>query len=356
LAPNGDVEAVNRQIVEYCGQPLDELKNWGTNGIVHHEDLPHVAEAFMTSIASGSPYRIEQRLRRFDGEYRWFDNRGIPVRDDSGRIVRWYVLLTDIEDRTTALARLQQMQADFARMNRVSVMGELTASLSHEITQPIASARNNARAAQNFMKMQPPDLDEVREALACVVGDTDRARDIIDRIRDHIKKAPPRKEHFDLNAAVNEVIVLARSMTNRHGVAVQSRLSDGLDPVLGDRVQLQQVVLNLMLNAAEAMGSVEEGARDLLISTEQDRAGVRVVVRDTGPGIDSAHLDHVFDAFYTTKSSGTGMGLSICRSIIDAHGGKLWAEANEPRGAAFQFTLPGAEAEFTTPPRASPRT
>jgi signal transduction histidine kinase len=152
------------------------------------------------------------------------------------------------------------------------------------------------------------------------------------------------------------VIALARSVTNRHGVSVQTRLSDGLDPVLGDRVQLQQVLLNLMLNAAEAMGLVEEGARDLLISTEQGQAGVRVVVRDTGPGIDSAHLDRVFDAFYTTKSSGTGMGLSICRSIIDAHGGKLWAEANEPRGVVFQFTLPGAEAEFTNPLRASQRT
>jgi PAS domain S-box-containing protein len=353
LAPNGDVEAVNRQILEYCGQSLQELRNWGTNGIVHHEDLPHVAEVFSKSIASGIPYRIEQRLRRFDGEYRWFDNRGIPVRDDTGRIVRWYVLLTDIEDRTQALARLQQMQADFARMNRVSVMGELAASLSHEITQPIASARNNARAAQNFMKMQPPDLDEVGEALACVVGDTDRARDIIDRIRDHIKKAPPRKERFDLNAAIDEVIVLARSVTSRNGVSVQTRLSDGLDPVLGDRVQLQQVLLNLILNAAEAMGLVEEGARDLLISTEQDQVRVLVAVRDTGPGIDSAHLDRVFDAFYSTKPSGTGMGLSICRSIIDAHGGKLWAEPNEPRGAVFQFTLPGAEAEFTNPLHAS---
>ncbi|MCC8969744.1 AAA family ATPase [Bradyrhizobium brasilense] len=343
LAPNGEFETVNRQILEYCGQSLEEVRNWGTNGTVHPEDLPHVVEVFTKSIASGVPYQIEQRLRRFDGEYRWFDNRGIPVRDDTGRIVRWYVLLTDIEDRTHALARLQQMQANFARMNRVSVMGELAASLSHEITQPIASARNNARAAQNFMKMQPPDLDEVREALACVVGDTDRARDIIDRIRDHIKKAPPRKERFDLGAAINEVIVLARSVTNRNGVSVQTRLSGGLDLVLGDRVQVQQVLLNLILNAAEAMGLVEEGARDLLISTKQDQAGVLVAVRDTGPGIDSEHFDRVFDAFYTTKSSGTGMGLSICRSIIHAHGGKLWAEANEPRGALFQFTLPAAQ-------------
>jgi PAS domain S-box-containing protein len=351
LTPGGDVEAVNRQIYDYCGQSLDELKNWGTNGTVHHEDLPHVAEVFLKSIASGIPYQIEQRLRRFDGEYRWFDNRGIPVRDDTGRIVRWYVLLTDIEDRTHALARLQQMQSDFARINRVSMMGELAASLSHEIAQPIASARNNARAAQNFLKMQPPDLGEVREALSCVVADADRSGAIIDRIREQIKKAPPRKECFDLNAAIDEVIVLARSVTLRNGVSVQTRLAEGLLSVLGDRIQLQQVLLNLILNAAEALGLVAEGTRELVISTEEDKTGVRVAVRDSGPGIDPEHLDRVFDAFYTTKSSGTGMGLSICRSIIHAHGGKLWAEANEPRGAVFQFTLPDAERELTAPSR-----
>ena len=340
LAPNGDLEAVNRQIFEYCGQSLEELRNWGTNGTIHPEDLPHLAEVFTKSIAAGVPYATEARVRRFDGEFRWFEIRGIPVRDASDRIVRWYSLLTDTEDRTQALARLQQMQSDFAHMNRVSMMGELAASLSHEITQPIASARNNARAAQNFLEMQPPNLGEVREALSCVVGDADRAGEIIDRIREQIKKAPPRKERFDLNAAINEVIVLARSVTHRNGVSVQTRLADGLLPVLGDRVQLQQVLLNLILNAAEAMGSVEEGPRELLISTEQDQAGVLVAVRDSGPGIDAEHLDRVFDAFYTTKSSGTGMGLSICRSIIHAHGGKLWAEANEPRGAVFQFTLP----------------
>jgi PAS domain S-box-containing protein len=343
LAPNGDVEAVNRQILEYCGQSLEELRDWRTNGTVHQEDLPHLGEVFTRSIASGIPYQLEHRLRRFDGQYRWFDNRGVPIRDVSGHVVRWYVLLTDIEDRTRALARLQQMQSDFAHMNRVSVMGELAASLSHEITQPIASARNNARAAQNFLKMQPPDLGEVREALACVVGDADRAGDIIDRIRAQMRKAPPGKERFDLNAAIIEVIAFAQSVTLRNGVSVQTRLAGGLLLVLGDRVQLQQVLLNLILNAAEAMSSVEEGARALLISTKEDQTGVVVAVRDSGPGIDQEHLDRVFEAFYTTKSGGTGMGLSICRSIIHAHGGKLWAEANEPRGAVFQFTLPAAE-------------
>jgi PAS domain S-box-containing protein len=340
LAPNGDLEAVNRQIFEYCGQSLEELRNWGTNGTIHPDDLPHLAEVITKSIAAGVPYGTEARVRRFDGEFRWFEIRGIPVRDASDRIVRWYSLLTDTEDRTQALARLQQMQSDFAHMNRVSMMGELAASLSHEILHPIATARNNARAGMRFLEMNPPNLGEVREALGCVVRDADRARDIVGRMRDHIKKAPPRKERFDLNAALSEVLVLAQSVIHKNGVSVQTRLSDGSLPVLGDRIQLQQVLLNLILNAAEAMSSVEEGARDLLISTEQDQAGALVAVRDSGPGIDAQHLDRVFDAFYTTKSSGTGMGLSICRSIIYAHGGKLWAEANEPRGAVFQFTLP----------------
>jgi len=218
----------------------------------------------------------------------------------------------------------------------------LAASLSHEITQPIASARNNARAALNFLDLQPPDLGEVREALGCVLGDVGRAGDIVERIREHIKKTPPRKERFDLNAAIDEVIVLARTVIIRNGVSVQARLADGLLPVQGDRVQVQQVILNLILNAVEAMGSVEAGARELSIGTEHDHTGVLVAVRDSGPGIDPAHLERVFAAFYTTKPSGMGMGLSVCRSIIDAHGGRLWAEANEPRGAVFQFTLPGA--------------
>jgi len=343
LAPNGELEAVNRPLLEYFGRSQEWLKNWGTNDAVHPEDLPRVLELFKRGIASGNPYQFELRMRRFDGEYRLFDNRVVPIRDDSGRIARWCNLLTDIEDRTRALARLEQMQWDFAHMNRVSMMGELAASLSHEITQPIASARNNARAAQNFLDMQPPNLSEIREALNCVMGDTDRAGDIVDRIRDHIKKTPPRKEYFDLNEAINEVIVLGRGAIIKNGVLVQTRLSEGLFPIHCDRVQLQQVVLNLILNAVEAMGSVEAEPRDLLISTEQHHTGVLVAVRDSGPGIDPTHLERVFEAFYTTKSRGVGMGLSICRSIIDAHGGRLWAEANEPRGTIFQFTLPAVQ-------------
>ncbi|MGX5846654.1 sensor histidine kinase [Mesorhizobium sp. PL10] len=257
---------------------------------------------------------------------------------------RDHVLLTDIEDRTQALARLQQMQSDFAHINRVSTMGELAASLSHEITQPIASARNNARAALNFLDRKPPGLSEAKEALSSIVDNTDRAGSIIGRIRDQIRKAPPRKDNFDLTAAIAEVIVLARGAIVRNGVSVQTQLSDRLCQVHGDRVQLQQVVLNLMLNAVEAMGSVEVGVRELAITVDENQTGVTVAVRDTGPGVDPTHMERIFEAFYTTKSSGTGMGLSICRSIIDAHGGRLWVDANEPRGAVFQFTLPGGDA------------
>jgi C4-dicarboxylate-specific signal transduction histidine kinase len=248
-----------------------------------------------------------------------------------------------LTERKRAEEARRELESAFAHVNRVSMMGELASSLAHEITQPIASARNNARAAENFLNMQPPDLGEIREAVGCVVGDVDRAGNIVARIREQIKKAPPRKERFDLNAAINEVIVLARSITIRNGVSVQTRLANELLPIQGDRVQLQQVVLNLILNAVEAMSSVETGARELLISTEQENMGVLVAVRDRGPGIAATDLERVFESFYTTKSSGTGLGLSICRSIIDAHGGRLWAEANKSRGALFQFTLPNAK-------------
>jgi PAS domain S-box-containing protein len=283
-------------------------------------------------------------LPPFEKEYFRKDGSRVPVLigvatfEEGGNQGVAFVL--DLTERKRAEERLRQLESDLAHMNRVNMMGELAASLSHEITQPIGSASNNARAAQNFLDMQPPDLGEVREALSCVVDDTDRAGNMIERMRDHLKKVPPRKEQFDLNEAINEVIALGRSAVVKNGVSIQTRLSEGLFPIHGDRVQLQQVVLNLLLNAVEAMGSVEGAPRELLISSEQDHTGVLVAVRDSGPGLDPSHIERMFDAFYTTKSSGMGMGLLISRSIIDAHGGRLWAEPNEPRGAIFQFTLP----------------
>jgi PAS domain S-box-containing protein len=264
-----------------------------------------------------------------------------------GALLEAICTTVDVTERKRAQderEKLRQLESDLCHMNRVNMMGELAASLSHEVKQPIATARNNARAALNFLDKQAPDLGEVREALGCIVGDADRAGEIIDHIRDQLKKAPPKKDHFDLNAAINEVTVLARNAIMENGVSVQSQLAEALFPIYGDRVQLQQVVMNLLLNAVEAMGGGQAGARELLISTEQDHNGVLVALRDSGPGIDAAHLERVFDRFYTTKSKGMGMGLSICRSIIETHGGRLWATACQPHGTLFQFTIPARRA------------
>jgi PAS domain S-box-containing protein len=313
---------------------------------IHPDDRDRLWEEIQAGLREKTDVATEFRIILPDGTVKYLEGNNHHVFSSVGALVEAISTHVDVTERKRALEeheKLRQLESDIAHMNRVSMMGELAAALSHEITQPITSARNNARAALHFLNVQTPDLSEIREALACVVDDADRVGDIVERIRDQIKRAPPRKARFDLNAAINEVIALVRSIIIKNGVTVQTRLADGLNLVQGDRVQLQQVVLNLILNAVEAMGRIEAGARELLISTEDERTGILVAVRDSGPGIDPAQFDRVFDAFYTTKSSGTGMGLSICRSIIDGHGGRLWIEANEPRGAVFQFTLPDAD-------------
>ena len=235
----------------------------------------------------------------------------------------------------------REMQSELAHANRVATMGQLTASIAHEIKQPIATARNNARAALNFLDKSPPDVAEVREALTCIVDDTDRAGDVVDRIGALIKKTPPRKEVVDLNAAVLEVTALTRSEAIQNGVTVDTLLADELPRIQCDRVQLQQVMLNLIVNAIQSMSGVEDGNRELQISTVSiEPEGVCVAVRDTGHGLHPESLPRLFDPFYTTKPDGMGMGLSICRSIIEAHGGRLWATRCEPRGTLFQFTIP----------------
>src|SRR5882757_4877951 len=288
----------------------------------------------------------EFRILLHDGTVKYLEINALHEFSPLGELIEVICTNVDVTERKRAQdehERLRQLETDLAHLNRVSTMGELAASLSHEILHPIATARNNARAGMRFLEMNPPNLDEVREALGCVVRDADRAKDIIGRMRDHIKKAPPRRDCFGFNEAVNDVIAMVGSAIGKSGISVSTCLTDGLAPVQGDRVQLQQVLVNLILNAVEAMSSVEDGARELSIRTEQSQTGVLVAVHDSGPGVDPVNLDRVFEPFYTTKASGIGMGLSICQAIIHGHGGRLWMSANEPRGAVFQFTLPAAQ-------------
>jgi C4-dicarboxylate-specific signal transduction histidine kinase len=233
------------------------------------------------------------------------------------------------------------MQMELARVHRVETIGQLTASITHEVNQPLAAARNNLTAALNFLDRTPPDLVEVREALACAVKDNDRASTVVGGIRALMKKAPTRTDSVNLNEAVREVLELTHGETLKHGVSVRTHLADGLPLIQGDRVQLQQVILNLILNAVQAMGAVADRTREVLITTSQTEPNaVCLGVRDTGPGLSAETLPRLFEPFYTTKPDGMGMGLSICRSIIEDHGGRLWATQHEPRGALFQFTIP----------------
>jgi PAS domain S-box-containing protein len=333
LTPNAFGSGAADRIGKTCAESALDL-----------ETEPEKWQRIWTVLDSRQPFRdFVYCTRGGDGAPMYVRASGKPMFDAKGEFRGYRGTGTDV----TAIVRAQRVeaslrtvQAELAHVNRITTLGQLTASLAHEIAQPIASARNNARAALNFLNRSPPDVMEVGEAVGCVVGDVDRAGEIIERIRDHIKNAPPRKVDFDLNDAINEVVVLAKSATTTNRVSVHTRLTEGALSIRGDRVQLQQVILNLILNAIEAIGSIEAGAREVSISSEQGGDRILVAVRDSGPGVDPERLERVFDAFYTTKPSGVGMGLSICRSIIDAHGGRLWAEANVPRGAAFQFILP----------------
>jgi signal transduction histidine kinase len=237
--------------------------------------------------------------------------------------------------------RYRETQMALAHVNRVATTGQLTASITHEVNQPIAAARNNVSAALHFLDRNPPDLQEVREALACAAKDTDRAGVVVDRMRALMQSASTRTDRVNINEAVREVIELTRGEALKDGVSVKTKLAEGLPIITGDRVQLQQVVLNLILNALQAMADVDEGARQALITTSQTELNdLYIGVQDTGPGLSPETLSRLFEPFYTTKPNGMGMGLAICRSIVEAHGGRLSASANVPRGAIFQFTLP----------------
>jgi C4-dicarboxylate-specific signal transduction histidine kinase len=241
-------------------------------------------------------------------------------------------------------------QTQLAHANRIATMGQLAASLAHEVNQPIGATLMNAGTAQRWLAASPPNLGSAGQSIDRIIADTRRAADIVGRIRDLAKKAPAHRESLEINEVVLLMIGLTRTEMSNNGVSLRTRLTDGLPSIPGDRVQLQQVILNLIMNAIEAMSEVSEGSRALLISTsEADSDGVLVMVSDSGPGLPHADPERIFDAFYTTKASGLGMGLSICRSIVEAHGGWLSAAPNEPRGAVFCMTLPIGEKSIDGP-------
>jgi PAS domain S-box-containing protein len=283
----------------------------------------------------------------YEKEYFRKDGRRVPVLIGAavfeGSSAEGVGFVLDLTDRKRAERAYAQVQMELAHANRVATMGQLSASIAHEISQPIGAVLSYANAASHWLDAQPPNLEEVRRDLGLITESGVLASEVIDRIRALVKKAPPRKDRLEINEAILEVIALTRNEMANNGISVRTQLAETLPAIQGDRVQLQQVILNLLINAIEAMSGMSEGPRELLISTrDTETDGVLVAVRDSGPGIAPESVDRLFESFYTTKPTGLGMGLSICRSIIEAHQGRLWASANTPRGAVFQFTLPPA--------------
>jgi PAS domain S-box-containing protein len=346
---DGYADFFNQHYLDYTGLSADEAEGWRWTAAVHPEDRASLAAAWDAVRTSGKPGEVEARLRRFDDEFRWFLFRANPLRDPEGNIVKWYGTVVDMHDWKEAQEQLRSTQTELARASRVAVMGELTASIAHEVSQPLAGILTNASAGLRMLAAEPPNLEGARETARRTIRDANRASDVISRLRALFGRHELTVEALDLSDAAREVIALVSSELREGHVVLRPELADDLPTVLGDRVQLQQVILNLLRNASEAMSEVHDRPRLLVIRTEREPGDrVRLAVKDAGVGIEPGAAARLFEPFYTTKPTGMGIGLSVSRSIIDGHRGRIWAEPNAEEGATFAFSLalgPSSEAE-----------
>ncbi len=337
--PDGSVDFINQRLLESTGLAIDALLGSGWQSIVHPDDRPRFMAKWRSALAAGEPVEIEVRILTAQRDYRWLLVRNVPLRDGLGGIVKWYGTGIDIEDRKLAEDALRKAQTDLAHANRVTTMGELSASLAHEINQPISGAITNASTCLRRLDREPPDLEGARVAASRIIRDANRAAEIINRVKLFFTKGVVTKERLDVNEMIREMELLLHNEATQHSVSVHTKLAADLPLIVADRVQLQQVLMNLMINGIDAMKAVD-GPRQLTLGTQNDsNEQLLVSVEDTGIGLPPNQAGQIFNPFFTTKEHGTGMGLRISRTIIEAHGGRLWATDNHPRGASFHFTL-----------------
>ena len=331
----------NRPWLEFTGRSMEQEVGTGWTEGVHPEDVQGCFDCFLPAFHARKPFRMKYRLRRADGEYRWVMESGIPRYTGAGEFAGYIgsnIDITDLKRAEEERERLRQLEADLAHINRVSMMGELAASLAHEIKQPIAAAITNAKACLRWVRRDAPDIAEACEAASRMVNDATRAADILDRVRSLYTRHTTQRELVDVNDIIREMIVLLRDKADRNSISIRTELDAGLAAITADRVQLQQVLMNLMLNGLEAMTDTRG---ELTVTSKRTADGqLLIAVIDSGIGIAPDRTDLIFEAFFTTKPQGTGMGLSISRKIVESHGGRLWASTNPGRGATFQFTLP----------------
>ena len=343
LKPDGTPDFVNQVWLDFAGQTLDFVRShpeaW--MAAVHPDDREAASRAFREGVRLGKGFAFETRSRRaVDGTYRWHLQQAAVQRDADGKVLKFAGTTTDVDDRKRAEEALRQAQGDLARINRVTTMGELTASLAHEISQPISGALTNVSVCVRKLEQEKPDLAEVRAAVTRIGRDAQRASEIIARIRSQFKRSAVSREVVDVNEVNRETVALLRGEAMRHNVSIRTELATDLPQIFGDGVQLQQVVMNLIVNGIEAMKDVD-GRRELFVKSERtENEQVFVSVSDTGIGLAPQVVEQIFEPFFTTKPHGTGMGLHISRSIIESHGGRLWAMLNDGLGSTFSFSLP----------------
>ena len=342
--PKGNRTFLNRGWLEYTGLSSERASGSGWEAAVHPDDLKRVTERWRTSQTTGEPLDYEARLRRgSDGVYRWFQTRARPLRDNRGRIVKWCGVANDIEDRKHA----EQLRSDLTHASRVSTMGELVASISHELAQPITATTNNAKASLRWLQRDPPDLTQVRKGTESIIEAGLFASEILNRLRSLYKKSPPKRELVAINEVIGEMAGMLGGQARGHGVSIRSDLKDDLPMTVADRVQIQQVLMNLMLNGIEA---ITDTSGVVTVKSQLGEAGhIEISVNDTGPGLTMGKAGQIFDAFFTEKPHGSGMGLAISKSIVESHGGRIWANGDGGGGATFHFTLPAAPAEQDLP-------
>jgi PAS domain S-box-containing protein len=349
--PEGVIDYCNARVLDYTGFSAEEVMGNGWMKLLHPDDVAETTKVWMSCVRTGAPYRIEVRTFHVaDFTYRWCITRALPLRDQQGHILKWHGTIVDMDDWKRAQEELCNTQADLAHMTRAMTMGELTASIAHEINQPLSGIITNASTCLRVLAADPPDVDCARETARRTIRDGNRASDVITRLRALFSKKNASTESVDLNEATREVIALSSSKLQKNRIILGLELAEDLPFVTGDRVQLQQVILNLLANASDAMSTVDDRPRKLLIKTKPDEGDcVRLTVKDAGVGFDPQTAARLFDAFYTTKDDGMGIGLSVSRSIIESHHGRLWATPNDGPGATFSFSVPRrSKAESST--------
>src|SRR5579863_1516302 len=342
-SPDGTVDFVNERLLEFAGLSSVDILGWKWESVIHSDDRARFVGEWHAAVKGGRPTESEIRVRRADGQHRWFLVRNVPLCDDAGNVVKWYGSGIEIEDLKRAeeeRERLRLLQSDLAHIQRVTTVGEFAASIAHEIRQPISAASINANTCLRWLARDQPDIEKAHESVSRIIQNVTMASDIISRIHVLYKKGDQRRERIDVNEVIGEIISLVRIEAMRHAISIHIELAPELPYVMADSVQLQQVLMNLVRNGFDAIDETDT-AGDLTIRSQRNAVDqILISIRDTGIGLPPERADKVFDAFFTTKSQGTGMGLSISRSIIESHGGRLWTTGNPDRGTTFQFTLP----------------